>query len=84
MFAILTGTKHNILQSTDAVSNWTTIYSTDFQLGKITFNDNVGFDYLGITLEKGYLYASIFLVFALAITFKIWKWYKKQILLKVF
>ena len=34
-------------------------------------------NYLGVTQETGYIYATIFLVFALSLTFGIWKWHSK-------
>lgn len=34
-------------------------------------------NYLGVTQETGYIYATIFLVFTLALTFGIWKWHSK-------
>jgi len=34
-------------------------------------------NYLGVTEETGYIYAALFLVFALALTFGIWKWHSK-------
>ena len=34
-------------------------------------------NYLGVTPETGYIYATVFLVFALVLTFGIWKWYSK-------
>lgn len=37
----------------------------------------LGVNYFGITEETGYLYATVFLVFTLALTFGIWKWYSK-------
>lgn len=43
LFAVSNGTKGRIIKSTNAGSSWTTIDSTDFRLGKITFNNNYGF-----------------------------------------
>lgn len=37
----------------------------------------VSVNYLGVTQETGYIYASLFLVFALILTFGIWKWHSK-------
>ncbi len=34
-------------------------------------------NYFGVSQETGYIYATVFLVFALALTFGIWKWYSK-------
>ena len=43
LFVVSNGTKGRIIKSTNAGINWTTIDSTDFTLGKITFTSNYGF-----------------------------------------